>query len=631
MPAATRRSPCKRAKAYVLVALCVVQLPIVDAMALETKRSAPCSNPTSTTITPPGHCFPDTTPGVQVSIVSMNVLAPAYHFLGNDDDTAEQQDRLVRVPLAIAQAKRTNADILMLQEAEGREHEHLLKRCLQEPIVMSHRTIPGYDCHVWSALYPNRDDDVVGCAVAWRSDRFRLVSQESYRRGMVVQLQDEQGNNIVVANLHLFAKPSAIEQRLKAMAGTIRRIQSLELMPNSSSSPLDGLVVLGGDLNCDHPSVTTRLATTGYSPYGRLQDRNYATRITKATAAGMRHSYRFRHVYEGHVASAAPVTVSLEGRGPGTMDHLFYISGRDRAKQKPLRRAPGTSIPLATAGSKRKTRRLRAIARERSRMHGTVQQKHERQPLCVQALLATVDPELLPIVNAGLPNVGKGFPSDHLPIGAIFGPDPAYVAASASESEEASAVIPEPKTRIQPTKHRHSNLSSRAFQRRRASTRSTIVLQRHNAVLRTVAEWLLTNGATDLLRDRPLYQWPWLTSPNSTYRNKMRAPDLCFVMQDTLWIVEVAVRAGVDKVRKEKLRKYDDIVPLLAQAPAVLERKLEVAPVIVLALETSGRVPESTVQDIERLTTGVSSDPNKRAQITASLLASLDALVVHPK
>lgn len=610
------------------------------------------------TIVPAGESLPVTDADrAELSVASMNTLAPSYHYMAarskrkdteedeNDDEdeslrqALEDQDRSNRVPMALDVAKRVNADILLLQEVEGREHEPFLARCLESSCSNG---LPGYDQHVWSALYPNRQDDVVGNAVAWRSDRFRLVSQESFRRGMIVQLQDGAGSTIVVANLHLFAKPSAIEQRLRTMASTIRRLQSLELgIPGSfSPSPLNGLVILGGDLNCGHPSVTTRLATKGYAPYGRLEDRNYSARITKHTAAEMRHSYRFTHAYEDNF-SVAPVTVSLHGRGPGCMDHLMYMPGRDRMQNHQRHqhqvRPPAIRIPMASKRSTRRQRALRRVQQAIVRGDSGTTSRHslgQQSSLRVQALLATVDAQTLPIVEAGLPNVEQGFPSDHLPIGVVFGPEdpnfmvtptetPPIVDTSPAANGSASSLQQtHPSNNLRRPTHR--GLSTRAFQRRQASDRATLMQRRHNSVLRIVAEWLLQHGATDLLRDQPLTKWPWIVA-DMQVKNKLRAPDLCFVLQDTLFILEVAVRGNVELVQHEKRRKYKDLVPLLRKSPVVQARGLRVASVAVIALNAQGDMPFGTRNDIEMVANKIGQQDEIEAAMT-SLLSSLESV-----
>jgi hypothetical protein len=72
------------------------------------------------------------------------------------------------------------------------------------------------------------------------------------------------------------------------------------ILPDRRQSPLDGLMMVVGDFNCDSNSVTARLLTTGKSPYGNLKDRNYKANVSKASASQMRYGYRFQNVYDHH-------------------------------------------------------------------------------------------------------------------------------------------------------------------------------------------------------------------------------------------------------------------------------------------------------------------------------------------
>lgn len=124
------------------------------------------------TVVPPMGSFRDTVAG-ELSVVSLNILAPSYHWLGvNEDekDTRIEQDRQSRVPLAIDLAKRSNADILCLQEVEGQNCETHLKEMLAKPW----ENREGYDSYLWSALHPSRKGDVVGLCVAWRSRKHNV-------------------------------------------------------------------------------------------------------------------------------------------------------------------------------------------------------------------------------------------------------------------------------------------------------------------------------------------------------------------------------------------------------------------------------------------------------------------------
>ena len=321
----------------------------------------------------PNGRFRDTKIG-EVSIVTMNVLAPAYNSLAIENWKQRiqflEEDRKHRVPLAIEMAKQYNADILCLQEVEGgtNDLESELKRLLLLPTTTSayeddkddkdesNKSVinMGYDKFIWSSLLPNRDDNVVGNCIAWRSDRHELVSVDCFKRGMICTMKEVVASSSAggdetaatatatatgtfsVACVHLPAKPSNIMGRLKTMSNTIQKLAHYDSMTKSttktttkrgedgnsskrsqSSNFLDGLVVVAGDFNCDQNSVTAKLLTTGYSPYGNLKDRNYKANVSKASAFLMKHDYRFKDVYEKQRRNVAPVTVSLAGRGPG--------------------------------------------------------------------------------------------------------------------------------------------------------------------------------------------------------------------------------------------------------------------------------------------------------------------------
>lgn len=122
----------------------------------------------------PNGSFRDTVAG-EVSVASLNLLAPFYHWIGCDDAAERaEQDRRDRTPLSIRLATQTNADILCLQEVEGGETrlESLLEQELRKDCVNNKNVVvPGYDRHVWTPLYPDRRNDVVGLCVAWRSDK----------------------------------------------------------------------------------------------------------------------------------------------------------------------------------------------------------------------------------------------------------------------------------------------------------------------------------------------------------------------------------------------------------------------------------------------------------------------------
>ena len=361
-------------------------------------------------IIPPGGRFPTTQPG-EFSIVSYNALAPFYHALRlplEERDAALKADRATRVPRSIQTAKQTGADVLCLQEVEGGPDQ---LETLQTLLAERNDT-EGYDQCLWTALNPKRVEqgDIVGLAVAWRSSKFRRLDQDLYRRGMVVQLQDIVTNTTVcVGNVHLPARPAAVEGRLRFTASTVRRLQQQQ------SAGAAGPAIFCGDLNCEHKAPNLRYLKKGYTPHGTLRDRNYRMRISKKAAAALSHCLRFQHAYHSHgEGQCAAVTVSLQGRGPGCMDHLYYTPNLPR---KSSMATPFAATPAKKKG-KRSSRRERA-ARPYSFLSA-------QQPnIQVAALLATVDendPERMKLIRDGLPNESAGFYSDHLPVGALFVP-----------------------------------------------------------------------------------------------------------------------------------------------------------------------------------------------------------------
>jgi len=468
------------------------------------------------TIVPPNEGFRDTTTNHEVSIASMNLLAPFYNSLQlSEKTTSEYQrweflntDRTQRVPEAIKMAKRTNADVLCLQEIEGGKlgetgasegKEFTLRDDVKEWLAESTTinniadgssavVVEGYDSFVWSPLNPNnKRGDVVGLCIAWRSNKHSLVEWEGYRRGMVCRLQDNSSMegestsssssaSFAVANLHLPARPSNVLGRLNTMSRTIRKLSDLDKAMRKENpkqhNTIHGLMVVAGDFNSDQDSVAARLLSHGYTNYGNVRDRNYKAKVTKASAADMSHPYRFIDSYDHCFATSgskdqrfqersfrdlyAPVTVSLKGRGPGIMDHLFYAHGSSSSskqphKMKPLaaRRtqnqnpslSPTTKDDLSASLledhlSKRSKRRKKGETRAGGGSLGTASAAHypnnsRNAKIKVESVLATVyretsgdpaddDDKRSRIIREGLPNLKEGFPSDHLPVGVLF-------------------------------------------------------------------------------------------------------------------------------------------------------------------------------------------------------------------
>ncbi|CAB9524792.1 Angel homolog [Seminavis robusta] len=584
----------------------------------------------------------------ELSVVSMNVLAPSYHYLSiaNEEErlAAIIQDRHNRLPLAFAQAKNTNADVLCLQEVEGETQQEYLRSLL----------LPEYDCHVWSPLNKSKKyADIVGLCVAWKSQKHKLVHSENYNRGMIVQLQEiETSRTISIANLHLHARASAIERRLKTMATTIHKLQQL------SSNDMMMMMLIAGDFNCDHHSITHKLLTTGRVSHGTLRDRNYKTRLSKDAAKTMKHSLQFQSVYDHNDNKllrqlAAPITVSLTGRKPACMDHLLFST----ATEPIMAQQHSSSILLPDKRkAKRLARRQKGKAKETLRL---VQQQEEEQrsqenddapdhnnpnQIRVESVLATVNvanEKVVQTILDGLPNVEQGFPSDHLPIGALFTTVPrqqSTTTPSDTEQQNGMEIAKEnrnlllqqpgvkpavlgpppiiPQQQDHHRRHGGGGLSANARRRRQAHAISVQVRHRHNVILGQVAEWLSsTLQATQLIRDKPLYEWKWLVhhsaNTKSQIKNKLRAPDLCCILGNaTLVIVEVTVGKAnkMGQLRRQKQAKYQDLAAILRQAIIIHDEQqqqqadLQVADrALVVILDDDGNVPEETMEDLQLL------------------------------
>jgi endonuclease/exonuclease/phosphatase family metal-dependent hydrolase len=543
-----------------------------------------------------------------VSVVSMNILAPYYQHLGlvrgNETAAAHEAlrtDRLSRIPLAVKRAAKSRPDIILLQEVEGGDEPNLL--------VEKSLLDLGYTGYIWSSLYPNQEGfvgDCVGLALAFDAKRFQHTRHVAFPRGQVVKLQDDKTKRaFVVANLHLNAKPSAIEARLRTVANCMGHIKTV-----LGGEP--AAIILGGDLNCEDPSVTTRLITAGSVPFGTIRDRNHKTKITKAVAKNLRHSFRFASVYSGAL-EAAPVTVCLKGRGPGIMDHLFLCTNSN-STQLASSRKQGSAAILSLTGSKRRSRRQRALYSTSTAFDRGTQ---EEKPLSIMAVLATVDnEESYQTILEGLPNVEAGFPSDHLPIGVLL-----------SQELSAAEIYPEPKE--SGTSHRflgtatgHSSLSGTAARRRLSFQSSSMVRQRHNQVLQKIADWLPpgTKRDTSLVH----FGMPQL-------RRKTRAPDLCCVIGNTLFLVEVTVVAvkNLEKAEKEKIRKYDDVVPTLRTSTYVLEEGLTVSDTLIVAFDEEGRASLSTLEVLNTLMNAMNRQSVQGNGATVDeLLASIEPLIL---
>jgi len=544
-------------------------------------------------IVPPNGSFRETSIG-EVSITSMNVLAPAYHALAQPEEEQEEfakLDRQDRYLKAISMAKKTNADILCLQEVEGGEEE--LNERLQSRLATDEDDKRGYDGCVFSPLLPNRKQDIVGLCVAWRTDRHRLVSCETFRRGMVVQLAEQStGATIAIANLHLPAKPSAIEGRLRSMASAIRRIQTCEAVGvKRKRSALDGLAVVVGDFNCGHNAPAVKLLKTGYSLYGTIKDRNYKAKISKKLAANMKHVFRFQDVYDGDIRyDIAPVTVSLHGRGPGSMDHILYSASGDSGRRKSNHPSAAPQTSATTSKGRRQARRGRGVIRKAVSSAPFVREANAR--IAIPSILATVrkeDKQRLELIENGLPNEQAGFYSDHVPVGALF----------------ASKTIDVPDARPTKSSLEQLNTSRRGVvnQRRDAYKTSMSTRRRHNKVLRYIAEWLLERGATEMIRDVPLYKWKWLSSSVIRLTKKMRAPDLCCIVNNTMVVIEVTVsQKRAEEIYQTKVDKYQDVFEALAKSEAINEAGISLsAATMAIVLDENGQLCDESMNDIQNL------------------------------
>ena len=124
---------------------------------------------------------------------------------------------------------------------------------------------------------------------------------------------DASNNSTVsIANLHLNAKPGAIERRLRAVATTIQCLEHS-----------NGLRIIAGDLNCNADSVTLQYMQNGNVGHGTLKDRAFKIKLTKTRASNLQHNLRFKSVYE-KLKTHAPITVSLQNRGRACMDHMLF-------------------------------------------------------------------------------------------------------------------------------------------------------------------------------------------------------------------------------------------------------------------------------------------------------------------
>ena len=590
-------------------------------------------------IIPPNGRFPSTT-GMNgaFSIVSYNALAPSYHALRLRHATVEertlaiQEDRMARVRTGLERVKAIQADILCLQEVEGGAEclpvlRDILAAPVQEVVVDDQDgsttiTLPGYDQLLWTPMHPKRlDQDVVGLAIAWRSDKFTLVAEDYFRRGMVVTLKHQMSvasdkdstetsnhcstpTTVSIGNVHLPAKPSALEGRLRFTLSTVRR-----LLAQSPTGPL----IFCGDLNCDQRAPHLRYyLERGYMPGGTvLKDRNYRLRLSKKSAGAMKHKARFVHAYHRNEddldrnkddpSLIANVTVSLHGRGPGCMDHIYYTPDlrhhvRTGIGAWNIRPKPGKRSSRRGRGATARVRPTQFTASSSSSSSSSPKYR-------VAALLATMDQNYTrtQLIHDGLPNESEGFYSDHLPVGALFAPAVARADRPRIQSTE----------RIHNQVSRHgspSGLSTVAQQRRATYQTSAVRRHRHNAVLRTVLASMETACVGAVLRDVPLYKWPWALPG---VRQKTRAPDVCAVVlgptnDDAVVVVVVVLEVTVVQqdaaaAYAEKVEKYRDVTSALQTSVPQQSNYTTLDHTLVVALDAVGNLAPQSREDLQTL------------------------------
>ena len=481
---------------------------------------------------------------------------------------------------------------------------------------------------------------------------------------MVVQLEEIQtGARVSVANVHLPAKASAVRGRLQSLSTAIKALEGCERFryrpgtsSSSSSSSLDGTVIVTGDFNCEPRSIVLNLLREGRIPHGTIRDRNYRARISKDLAYNTHHDYRFRNVYQAAPPMAAPVTVSLRGRRASCMDQLYYTNHKDKQQQhlqqdnaraSSGRGRGGGGGRIHSRGSKRRARRERGQQLKEGRIG------QYPSTMRIESVLATMDHERDPkrteIILAGLPNVAEGFPSDHLPIGVLLVPDGNDTLMPTDEKKKNGNNMGDDNGNDYYYKSGGVSINSR--RRRESYQQSLWTRRRHNAVLGIVADWLrLSGGASDMLQDEPLYQWKWIQK-NAKLPNKQRAPDLCCVVsssspssdnhnnndqqqqqqqqqQQTLLVVEVTVSTNTDKARGEKQNKYWDLGSHLATSAPVVQTGLAVEDLVVVAVQEDGTIPLETTNDLRRLTRlcgFVDDDDKEVCRITDAIQEALQS------
>ena len=349
---------------------------------------------------------------------------------------------------------------------------------------------------------------------------------------------------------------------------------------------------MGGDFNGDDTTIALQLLQNGYIKPGNRLDRNYRYKITKKDSALYKHDYRFFNVYQGmNNNHEKHLTVSLRGRKPGIMDHILFASKTPVASSSAFdlrqqQRQQLMGMSSSSSWRKRKGRRKKRV-RDVSTRSNDITNYNNR--IRIESQLATLsnNKTRTEVIEAGLPNEAENFPSDHLPVGALFVPNEEYFeqqqklrqAANGDSNYDGSISI---------------GLDAR-------STR-----QRHNALLRSIVSWLVEQNAEEIIQDKPLYQWKWIEGlPKGTLPNLMRAPDICFVQSrnNKLMMIEVtAVRKDrTNRVAKQKQLKYRDLALALSRAPNVQQASLQVVEPFVIVVPDNGDLPKETVDAIKRL------------------------------
>ena len=435
------------------------------------------------------------------------------------------------------------------------------------------------------------------------------------------------------------------------MARTVQKLQDLRSRvvvpppePPSSSPPpttshsaqrrglettptLDGLMVIAGDWNCDQYSVSAQLLKRGVSHYGNIRDRNYKSKLTKASALELRHPFRFRDAYDieddinstfqtnnGEAQSLrqrfAPITVSLHGRGPGIMDHLFFDTasadssvaqlGRPRRNSDKRHANNGSRWPSTSFegknGNKSKRRKRRIKAESRAAAFRPIQEPTYQRSrgsitstIEVESILATVATETqfhrLDVIKGGLPNIEQGFPSDHLPVGALFVARKKQAEVKNGKTIKSEQALQSGSTKIATVDVGGGGGVTKSVQRRREAHKSSISLRRrHNVILGFINDWLLELGvpASNIVRDQPLYKNHLImnnedgtTMDGHRLHRKSRAPDLVCLFSteatgmteakqtgNTLAIIEIAVASNPERVWQTKMTKYRDLVDI---------------------------------------------------------------------